>query len=226
MNAIIGMSASTWSALAAWAGVALASFAGAVAYRQLGEARRLRAEQAQPYVVIFTELSAAGSWVIDLVVKNLGSTAATNVRVRIDPPAERAAGGQGISEVQIPDPIPVLVPGQEWRTLWDTGIARADSGLPDRHMATVAYDDAHGRKSFEFAFVLDWATIKARDVVTVYGTHQAAEALREIRSTLARWNETGAGGLRAYTRDGDARDERARAEWEKRRAQEESGDGP
>jgi hypothetical protein len=136
--------AEEWSALAAWGTATVALIAGGVAVGQLGEARRLREEQAQPYVVAYMEPSVAGAYFMDLVVRNFGTTAAHDVRLRIDPAPRRAAGTRG--DVWPPDSIPVLVPGQEWRTLWDCG-ARVDSGLPDHHEAAISVRTPRGPRS-------------------------------------------------------------------------------
>lgn len=112
---LLHISSGAWTAIAAWAGVAIAVIAGKVAYSQLGEARQLRRGQAQPYVVASAETSPAGEWVVDLVIRNLGKTAARNIHVVVDPPAMRAADAAH-PDVWIPAVMPVLVPGQEWRT--------------------------------------------------------------------------------------------------------------
>jgi hypothetical protein len=224
-------SPASWSAVAACVGVLLALIGGMVAFGQLSEARRLRLEQAQPYVVVSMEGSPAGSWVIDLVIKNLGQTAATDVRLKFTPALQRAAPpGSNITAVAIPDSIPLLVPGQEWRTLWDTTQARKDSKLPDEHTVSVTFRDLRGKQSFgPFTFVLDWK-ITQRDVVSVHGMHDAAGALQDIRSLLRDWREISGRGVRVFTRDGDAfdrrnEDEYARREREERQPEQEA-DGP
>jgi hypothetical protein len=68
--------AEPWTALATWVTADVALDAGIIALRQLGEARRLRLEQAQPYVVAYMEPSAGAWWLIDLVVRNFDTTAA------------------------------------------------------------------------------------------------------------------------------------------------------
>jgi hypothetical protein len=85
------MSAEGWTALAGVCGVLLALGAAIVGGWQLQEARRLRIEQAQPYIAVYADPSPAGSWVFDLVIKNFGRTPATNVRVQIQPDLKRAA---------------------------------------------------------------------------------------------------------------------------------------
>ena len=178
--------AENWSALAAWVTATIAVVAGTVAWHQLREARRLRREQAQPYVAAFMDNSGADPQFMDLVVRNFGTTAATDVVVRIDPPPQRAAGSQeGYNEVWLPDRIPTLVPGQEWREMWDFTPDRAAAELTDRHEAVVTFKDSQGSE-YRFVYVLDWSATRSRMYVKVYGLHDAAKALREISKGLSK----------------------------------------
>jgi hypothetical protein len=216
---LLGLPAEDWSAIAAWFTAAVAVAAAVAALRQVLEARRLRAEQAQPYVVAYLEESGVSKF-IDLVIKNLGSTAATAVQVQMQPEPERAlARDHPDFSPLLPDSFPVLVPGQEWRTLFDTTMARAESDLPRRYDATVRFKDSRGRGSFQFTYVLDWSLIIDRASVTIYGIHEIAKAVRDISKVVARWQEGAATkGLAVYVRDGDARDARTREQFEERTA--------
>jgi hypothetical protein len=215
------ISADQWTAgatvVTAVVAAVAAIVAGRVGIRQLGEARELRKAQAAPYVVAYAEPSAASSVFMELVVKNLGTTAAHDVRVVIDPQPMRAAGGGEPRSVLLPDLIPVLVPGQEYRTFWDSGIRRKDSGLPDGHEAVVSFSDTWGERLPPLRYVLDWGPLWDRDVLTVRGMHDAAEALREIRRHMMGWSESGA-GLAVVMRDGDAKDERDHRRYAERLA--------
>lgn len=264
--ALDSWSPEAWAALAAWVTVGVAAAAGYIAFGQLGEARdlrieqarlrreqaRLRKEQAQPYVVAFMEFSEASTFLVDLVVRNFGATAAHDVHLDIDPVPRRSIdqkrrknsnaeqpgadqpdtdqpdADQPDENVWLPDRIPVLVPGQEWRTLWDTG-NRLETDLPDHHIASITYRDSQG-EPYGVQAVLDWRTVKEREVVTVYGAHDAAKALREMSKAIARWKEGPTGGLAVYTRDGDAKDERERrwreARLAERRAREAAEQAP
>ena len=205
-----------WAALGTWATAGVALVAGLVALGQLAEARSLRREQAQPYVALFTETSAAQpNNLVEIVVRNFGTTAAYDVRVQIDPSPRRAAMSQQ-PDVWLPERIPVLVPDQEWRTFWDAGHKRFESDLPRHHEATVGFADSHGR-TYSLDAVLDWDAYFGRSQVAIYGTHHSAKALQEISTTIKRWQESISGGLAVYTRDGDAKDERERAHIEARR---------
>jgi hypothetical protein len=200
-----------WAAAAAWATAGIAGIAGAVAVGQLGEARRLRVEQAQPYVVAFMEPSGAGRFFVDLVVRNFGTTAAHDVRLTIDPaPCRRRGPWQ---PVWLPESIPVLVPGQEWRTFWDSG-RRWELDLPDRHEAVVAFKDSQGKELAPLRSVLDWSAHKDQTNLEVFGAHHAAKALRDISKTIAKWHESGYAGLAVTAWDGDAATERRRQRLE------------
>jgi hypothetical protein len=210
---LLGLPADDWSAIAAWLTAAVAIAAAVAALRQVAEARRLRAEQAQPYVVAYLEESGVSRF-IDLVIRNLGSTAATDVQISMEPEPERAlARGDGNFSPLLPKAFPVLVPGQEWRTLFDTTMARAESDLPKRYDARVRFKDARGRECFEFTYVLDWSLMIDRASVTIYGIHDIAKAVRDMSKVVARWKEgAGSKGIAVYVRDGDARDARMKAQ--------------
>jgi hypothetical protein len=209
-----------WSAVAAGGTFLVALIASFVAARQLGEARRLRKAQGAPYVVVYMDRSPAASWIVDLVVKNFGTTAATDVQLEIEPTPRRSAGAS-IRDVPLPGCIPVLVPGQEWRTLWDSGLSRHDSDLEKRHEAVVTFVDSEGQRSRPYRFTLDWDQIYGREMAEEYTVHDAAKALREISKTVAAWKESG-GGLAVIARDGDAKDARTRDEMNARRARREA----
>jgi hypothetical protein len=201
--------AAAWSALAAWTAVLIALAVGFLARRQLAEARRLRLERSQPYVVVYADESPAGPANIDLVIKNFGLTAATDVRVTFSPPLDSAALSREHSPIRTPEAIPVLVPGQEWRTFWDTTHHRhRASGLPTTYTADVAFKDSHGKGDHRFQFDLDWNVLIDRGFVTVYNEHDAAAALREISQVLRHAMAPGRVGLQVITRDGDAMDRR------------------
>lgn len=163
-------------------------------------------ERSQPCVVAYAEPSAATQVIIDLVVRNYGGTA-TDVRISLDPWPMRSVAGAEPEKVAISDVIPVLAPGQEWRTMWDSAMTRSDSNLPDRHEGKVTF---RGSKDAvrESDVVLDWKTYRTRRWVDVRGIHDSAVALREIKTIMKKWNESAQGALRVYVRDGNEKDRR------------------
>jgi hypothetical protein len=186
---------------------AVAIVAAGVAVWQVREARRLRAEQAQPYVAVYLEPTLAAPQMVDIVIRNFGTTAAYEVRVEINPPPQRAPREQEPPEaVWIPGEILTLVPGQEWRTFWDSGPRRNASALPHRHEVTVRCRGGTRKKQLpEVKYVLDWGAFLGRRYIETHGIHDVATSLREIRRTTESWTE-GFHGLAVYSRDGDAAD--------------------
>jgi hypothetical protein len=88
MDGLLGWTADEWSAFGALMAAAgaigtliVAVVAARAAFRQVAEARELRQEQAQPYVAVYMEPSAATPEIVDLVIRNFGATAAHEVRL-------------------------------------------------------------------------------------------------------------------------------------------------
>lgn len=188
---------------------------------QLQEARNLRVEQAQPYVAAYMEASKASQELWDLVIYNYGATAALDVTVNATPTLQRSADSpdEAVSDLWLPAIIPFLAPGQSWRTWWDNGLTRRESGLPDRHDVTIRYRDSLGQEH-STAAVLDWSAVWGVGWIEVKTTHDAAKSLAEMAKTMSRWSEDIHGGLSVFHRDGHAKDERTRqqhAEWQRRR---------
>jgi hypothetical protein len=202
----------SWSALAACTTAVVAIVAASIAAAQIRQAIKTRRAQAQPYVAVFMEPTSVSQQFIDLVIRNMGNTVAQRVSVHIEPQPQRSDGQGGIEDVEYPIEIPTLVPGQEWRTLWDVSTTRLGLDVAAAHTATVEFfGPAQKRKKFRYKYDLDWKFYTGRRWVEEYGIHHGAKALREIEKHLKRWREGVGGGLNVYVRDGDAKD-RARRE--------------
>ncbi|MGV9370376.1 hypothetical protein [Micromonospora tulbaghiae] len=201
-----------WAAIAGWTTVVVAVVASIAAFKQVREARILREEQAQPYVVAYMEPSEVDHRFIDLVVKNFGTTVARDVRLVSSPNMQQAPhDGQAAVDLWIFENLPVLAPGQEWRTFWDSSITRKQSTLPARHEITITYKDSHNRPLPATHAILDWSAYSGRTWMVVYGQHHSAKALREIAGIMKKWSEFG-GGVKVYSRDGDKKDVQ-KSEW-------------
>lgn len=200
-----------------------------IAWGQLREAasarkqtKKLEREKSQPYVVAILEENAVGSHILDLVVRNYGQTAGRNIRLSFEPTLNRTDGEGGEEDVILPDVISFLAPGQEWRTLFDVATERAHrDDLPLLYRGVVTYEGIDNEVQTSDV-VIDLHPFKARLFTEVLGMHHAAKALQDIRDNQRKWSEF-QGGLKVYSRDGDAKDER-RAEsarqWKARRAAE------
>lgn len=221
--------AASWSAVAALATAGVAAAAALFAARQVRESKRLRQEQAEPYVAASLEYDVVtGS--VDVVVKNYGSTAAYDIQLEAVPPLERTDPGAGIAKVKLPESIRTLVPGQEWRTLLDFSSERVETELPNHYDVTVRYKSYGERRLFRpserkvlshsYTYGLDIAAIQSTAFVKRYTIHNVARALLEVSKTLKAWGESPTGkGVAVYSRDGDAKDERRRAEIAEIRAE-------
>lgn len=214
-HAIHYLHADAWSALAAWFTALVAVVASSFALSQVREAKKLRTEQAQPYVVAYMDFSADSPESVDLVIRNFGTTVARDVRLSSSPPLTRALSPtRKPEEVWIFDCLPVLVPGQEWRTWWDTGFARSNNTIPNRYEVTVSYSDSHGKKMEPTVAVLDWNAYAGQLYSQPYGMRQATKALVELSETIGDFKEHGGGGISVTMRDGDAKDQRRREDRE------------
>ncbi|MCZ2807558.1 hypothetical protein O2W18_20830 [Modestobacter sp. VKM Ac-2983] len=157
-----------------------------VASDQLEEARTLRREQAQPYVVMSAVPNQAMPEFIEVVIQNLGTTGARDVIISCTPPLVRTDQEDRAQEVKLPGTIPFLAPGQEWRTFWDQGRERSEERydhLPTRHDVSITYtdsfDEVHTTPS-----VLDWGVFTSRQWMVEKGVHQAVGHLEKISKDL------------------------------------------
>jgi hypothetical protein len=225
---LLNISNGGWSAIAAWVGLLLILAAALVAFFQLQDARQLRREQAQPYVVIYAEPTEADPNAVDLIIKNFGATAAKDIEVTIDPRPQMSAGGS-VDDVEVPSLIRTLVPGQEWSTFWDTTFNRKDKGLPSHHTATIRFRDSRNHTLGPYTFDLDWDQILGRGWLVTHGMHQLADAVRDIRDLLKSRGDGNSMRVLAYS--GEEHDKRQRERFEQfqeqqRQREAEENEGP
>ena len=206
------LTADEWQAAAAVGTFVVAVAAAIVALVQVREAARLRSEQSRPYVVV--HLDRAGTSVVDLVVKNFGTTAARDVRIEWDR-APTMRWGSDSGPLQLFENLPLLAPGAEWRTVWDTGGHRIEDQEP-AYTAMVMANDARGRALPREHFVLDTHQFANELRMERHGLHQIAESIKKIERTTSSWTD-GLRGLNVYRRDGDAKDRRDVERRESRR---------
>lgn len=202
---VTGVDSGTWLAWAAWAALGLGVVALVVTKRQIQRNRRLAAEQTRPYVAMFMEPHVADWHVIELVVRNFGRTAAYDVRFSFpNPPTvaqyENAANGYAdVVELRLPQELPMLAPGQEWRMVWDSALDRAEigRGIESRFPGTVTYYDQpeqprrwrfwrRGRRPLETKVVLDWDALPPVARIELMTTHDLAKREKQKLELLRR----------------------------------------
>lgn len=197
----------TWLAWAAWAALALTVVALIYANQQIRRKHRLTTEENRPHVGMFMEPHAADWHVIELVVRNFGKTPAYDIKFTFPHPPTVASyenardGYADVVELQLPRQLPNLAPGQEWRTVWDSALDRAElgEGIESRFPGTVTYYDQveaprgwkfwqSRRRPLETKVVLDWDALPPVQRIELMTTHDLAkrekQKLELLRSLL------------------------------------------
>ena len=195
-----------WTAAAAVGTFFIALAALIVAVVQTEIARRVRKDQARPAIHVELQLSEGAFQGVDLVVRNLGPTVGTDVRLAFDPPLvssiDRDAAGRRISDLAfLAEGIPSLAPGGEIRTLFDVLTARRTEGLPERYRVTVTCRDTRGKRQPALTYVLDMGAFYGLRATQRRTVHDVATALRSIDKRLRAW--TVRGRLAVWSRDLD-----------------------
>lgn len=204
---VTGAGSATWLAWAVWALLVLGLAALIYANQQIRRNRRLQTEETRPHVGMFMEPHAADWHVIELVVRNFGKTSAHDVQFSFPHPPTVAAyenatdGYADVVELKLPSQIPTLAPGQEWRTVWDSALDRAElgEGIESRFTGTVTYYDRveiprgwkfwrSRRRPLETKVVLDWDALPPVQRIELLTTHDLAkrekQKLELLRSLL------------------------------------------
>ena len=186
-----------WLAIAAWAALALAVVVLIYTHRQVRKNRQFKAEQVRPLVSMYMEPHAADWHVIELVVRNFGTTAAYDVKLDfVNHPTVAAYehtdfdGPPELAELDLPSELNFLAPGQDWRTVWDSAISREELGgnIRSRFDGKLTYYDRPRperdkntskrwgrRQEFETRVVLDWATLQPVQRLELMTTHDLAK---------------------------------------------------
>jgi hypothetical protein len=183
----------TWTS-STWAGLQflVLVIAALVAWRQVREARRLREDQARPFVVIDL---VAWQTIAEFQIKNIGLTIARDVRFEFDPPLvssrDSRVNRKPLAETNLfKQGIPTLPPGKTVNALFDTLPSRIKEGLPDDYSVRVSYKDALGKEHAEtttvgYGFLRDVGRITRRDM------HDVHRRLEEIAREVKKWTVLG-----------------------------------
>lgn len=173
---------------------------------QARQAQVARDEMAQPNVVIYAEPLESDWQIQEIIIKNFGNTPAYAISVILDLPFQSLPNNLSNGEnydIPIPVEIPTLVPGQSWKTMWDSAeerlekrrelrqyvIAQYTGGPPtgtdidaevethmprSRHNATVQYADSKGKIHQTRSF-LDFNMLDGSIRPRTYGIHDIAK---------------------------------------------------
>lgn len=197
-----------WEAFGTNLTVLVAAIAAVFAYHQVREARRLREEQAAPFVVVDIQPSDVSMQLLNLVIENVGTTLARDVQITFTPPLRSSLSDSKLAKSTLfSEGIQTFPPRRRIEFLFDQAAGRfADKSLPLRYDAVVSFKDSRGRPQEALSYVIDLGYLYGLEYVEQFGQHHMAKALREIHDTLRKWTATGrGGGLRVWTRSEDAR---------------------
>lgn len=185
------MTADAWAAWAQWVTAFIAVGAAIFAYQQVKLARETRERVAQPDVVAYIDHNSNNWHYMDLVIRNFGQTAAYNVKLILPPlkvvPYTNENTDEEVTDLYFPKNIAVLAPGQEWRTVWDSGIEREDYAgeLESQFVGRVDFDDKMtAGKHYMNPITLDTNMFRDMLRVETVKAKSAQKALYEISDTL------------------------------------------
>ncbi len=160
----------------------------ALAKRQTEVQEQLYKDQQQPYLWVDYRMDEASGWIIDLVLKNEGPTVATDVRVNIDPPIERATDFKSWDLHTLPgfqDGFASIPPGREMRWTLGSHVDIFKEGALKRHEVTISFDGPYGPVP-PVTYVLDYADGKSM-AVREHGSLKAiAQALKDGNTKIVR----------------------------------------
>lgn len=204
---------------------AAAIFGGAQAIN----ARRLREDQARPFVIMDFEVEE--NWIY-LSISNLGRTLAREVAFEISPPFKTGRGRTFENLKMLQEGIATLPPGKTIRTFFDSSIERKNQGLPDVYAVTVRYTDGHPkprrRRRYEDHFDLDLEIYRNVSWIKRHGIHDMHKTLGEIRDEMRKWTAGTSGLLQMSPNENREEQERRTREIDamvaRQRREEESSD--
>ncbi|MGW6850438.1 hypothetical protein ACWGCK_16990 [Streptomyces virginiae] len=156
----------------------------AVARQQLEHAEAVHREQNEPYVVVDIQPGDSMSGVLVVVVENIGSTIARNVRISVDPPLE-SGWGEDLTEMlrqAFSRTFPLLQPGRRLQFLLDEQQRFQNTSLPTTYTFTVRCEGPYGPMD-EVEYVVDFGTYA--EMLLVHGPLKGVEdKLSSIRDQL------------------------------------------
>jgi hypothetical protein len=176
-----------WSAIAATGTLVVAVIAAVFAFVQVRQARRVREEQAAPYVIVQFESSEAAPHLRDVVVRNIGTTPAFDITISVSPDLIRAdeiPEYPFMKSKPVREGIKMLAPGQKIRMFFDSVADRNGAGLPSEFQVEVQSKNSKGKKlpAGRFTLDIDWG----RDSVhtSIRNLHWIGARIENVEKSL------------------------------------------
>lgn len=202
------------SGLGEWLLLVVALLTAIFAVVQLWDSRELRFQQARPYVAV--GLRRVDHGIVELYVRNLGQSAAHNVRLSSEPKLQSLSDSDAF---MVFDVLPTLVPGDEWSTIWEVkAFERARPGdFSNRYEVEVSYegDSGRGRRSLLDVYILDWEPHLKTTYIENRTIHDVAKALSSIESHLRprRVFQVGSKGFSVVPNETNAHEKSGGGSW-------------
>jgi len=155
----------------------------------VAEMHEARDQQTAPYIVVYFDVPF-GTALIYLVVKNMGSSIANNVKLVFTPPLSASSGDEIREASFIKNGIAAMPPGYEIRALLDTGpdyFGRPD--LPLTYQVKVAYHGGMDNTPRELIQTLDLSVRKGVMYVRPKSIENVVDELERIRRELEHMRE-------------------------------------
>jgi hypothetical protein len=180
----------TFAVLAAQ--LVLLTIAARFAWIQIRDARRLREDEARPFVVPDFEVRERDQ-AIHIVIANLGRTVAQDVRLNFNPQLASTLD----SDANVVSPrdldvfqkgIPTLPPGKRLAIMYDIFHARDAAKLPDAYRVSVSFYAPALEKAFSDEFELDLGIYRNVLFEMRRDIHDVHERVKEIAAELRKRN--------------------------------------
>jgi hypothetical protein len=220
-----GLTPQQWdviSSLVTTAAFVLAAIVAWIAYRQLQHSRAAHRDQTRPYVLVNVERSPEAFSMLDLVLQNVGTGPALNVRMTATPPMKRAKDDDyPLWKSRIfTEPIAMMPPGFRLAAFFDSAVHRndVDPPLPPSHEIHLTYEDSSGHR-YDDTQVVDVTLHDDLLFGEVLSTHHVATSLREVAKLLKETNKHLKNPIAVTTEARDEYEARARADMQARREQ-------
>jgi hypothetical protein len=185
---------SEWESAGVWATGLLTIGLLIYAALQLRHSQQVRDDQSRPYIVVDFHFRSV---MVALTVRNIGQTAARDVRVRLAQPLTSAAAtdrslpwqSQGLFG---PEGVSLFAPGREMRFLIDAFHERYEANLPTSISGTVEYKRLRGDEVLSEPFTIDMgpyamAMMAPKDVADL---GDEVERIRKVFEKLAKQQAT------------------------------------
>lgn len=156
----------------------------------LEEMREARIQEILPHIVVYFDMPYGDSWIMFLIVKNTGKTAARNIEIVFNPPLQSGFGNEihNFDISLIKNGISSLAPNQEIRTpfdaitnYFDSRLAKRLNGkLPTKYEITISYSSLFEEKRAITNQIIDFSMFKDLSVLQEKGKKDLIKAVETI----------------------------------------------